>query len=217
MTGRSSAPSCSESQLLEKNRSDLGIVYSAIPVKSWTANLPSVEAVRPSHCPACGIASRPVGRSLMLHGHGLRPRHLWGPSWPGELPTIEEIQQRRYRCQNCFAVVVVGPPVIWRRGMYTSAAIGGALAGWTLEGKSARMVRAATSPMTQHGSSDADRWRSLARWASGGPFGVKVIANLPRDGPRALATMIARRLVALVTIPTGSISADAFHGAAQGR
>jgi hypothetical protein len=153
----------------------------------------------------------------MLHGHGLRPRHLWGPSWPGELPTIEEIQRRRYRCQNCFAVVVVGPAVIWRRGMYTSAAIAGALAGWTLEGKSARSVRMATSPLPQQGPSDADRWRSLARWARGGPFGPKVTANLPRAGPRGRATEIARRLVALVPISTGSFVADAFQGATQTR
>jgi hypothetical protein len=153
----------------------------------------------------------------MLHGHGLRGRHLWGPGWPGALPAFEEIQQRRFRCQNCFAVVVVGPAVIWRRGMYTSAAIAGALAGWTLENKSARTVRTATSPLTKHGPSDADRWRSLARWARAGPFGPKVTASLPRAGPRARATEIARRLVALVPISTGSFTADAFHGAAQAR
>lgn len=112
---------------------------------------------------------------------------------------------------------MVRPAVVWRRGLYTLSAIAGALAAWSLEGRSAREVRRATSPLVHHGAHDAARWRSLWRWAEAPPFGPKVTGPLPRAGPRLRASEIARRLIALVPISTGSLSADAFFGAAHTR
>ena len=88
-------------------RSPQRIVYSEIDVKSWTERRPSCGAVRPSHCPSCASASRPVGAPLVVVGHGLRARSLEGPAAPGEAPVVTDVHGRRYVCRACGAVLVV--------------------------------------------------------------------------------------------------------------
>ncbi|HEX9402352.1 MAG TPA: hypothetical protein VF912_19775, partial [Anaeromyxobacter sp.] len=83
---------------------------------------PAVDEVRPGRCPACEAPSRPGG-ALGLHGHGLRERHQWGPAARGGLPELIGILVRRYRCQQCGAVVVVVPRGVLRRRLYSATAI----------------------------------------------------------------------------------------------
>jgi len=63
-------------------QSGQGIVYSAIDVKEWAAEIPSVDAVRPGCCSRCGAASRPSGAGVVLVGHGARDRQIRGPVGP---------------------------------------------------------------------------------------------------------------------------------------
>ena len=51
---------------------------TAVAIKSWIAQTPSVEEVRPVRCAGCGAASRPVGGSLNVHGQGLMQRQVRG-------------------------------------------------------------------------------------------------------------------------------------------
>jgi hypothetical protein len=37
------------------------LVTSGMDITSWLKHLPSAEDVRPTHCPACGAASRVLG------------------------------------------------------------------------------------------------------------------------------------------------------------
>jgi hypothetical protein len=60
-------------------RSERGIIRSEVDVKLWTEKQPSVEQVRPAGCPSCGAASRPLGGSVVLQGHGTRERQVWEP------------------------------------------------------------------------------------------------------------------------------------------
>jgi hypothetical protein len=39
-------------------------VYSALDVKRWIADPPSVDVARPGRCPVCGAAGRPAGGAL---------------------------------------------------------------------------------------------------------------------------------------------------------
>jgi hypothetical protein len=136
-----------------------------LEVKSWEARLPSVEEARPASCPSCGIASRPTGGRLRLHGHGLRTRDQWGPPEATAPPTVREIVSRRYCCQECGAVLSVLPRGILRRRLYSAPAIGVALALWGVEGLAPRDVRRRVSPWPIVGATAAKGWMSLRRWA----------------------------------------------------
>jgi hypothetical protein len=52
----------------------------------WMQALPSVDLARPRSCPACGVASCPVGAPLRLVGHGVLERPFTGPTAPGQPP-----------------------------------------------------------------------------------------------------------------------------------
>lgn len=90
--------------------------------------MPSVEVVRPGHCPRCGAASRPLGGPVVLHGHGVRPRQLWGPAEPDARPELMVVKQRRYKCTACGKAVTVGPSEALAGRLYTASAIALALA-----------------------------------------------------------------------------------------
>ena len=112
---------------VSKNRSGASVVQSAIRIKVWQQQLPTVEEVRPGRCPACKAASCPVGRAHQLHGHGTRKRQVRGPSGPGQPAATVEILARRYRCILCGAVIVVVPQEVRARRLYSASAIGLAL------------------------------------------------------------------------------------------
>jgi hypothetical protein len=147
------------------DRSDIRFVQVAFDVKSWLARPPSVDEVRPGRCPICDAPSRPAGCALGLHGHGLRERHQWGPAEPGGAPALLGILLRRYMCQSCGAVVVVGPRGLVRRRLYSAGAIALALALYGVLGIAPAEVRRRVSPLRIVGPTAAVGWASLRRWS----------------------------------------------------
>lgn len=147
------------------SRSSLGIVHCGIEIKVWRQQLPSVDQVRPSRCPRCHAASRPPGRPLGLHGHGVVRRDQWGPPLFEASPCFDELYLRRYRCQNCGAVIRVGPRGLLPRYRYGGGAIGLALALWSIFGQADADIRAQVSPWRQVALETLRRWPSLPRWA----------------------------------------------------
>lgn len=134
------------------------LVTSDMDITSWLMRLPSAEDVRPTHCPACGAASRVLGQPLGLRSHGLRPRRVRGSQAPGEPLITLTIRARRYLCR-CGAVTLVVPAGVLAHRRYTASALAVAL---TLHGLSRLRVRHIRVCLTGH-PSKAD-WPSLRRW-----------------------------------------------------
>ncbi len=59
-----------------KERSESCLVHRAIDVNSWLRATPGVDEARPSKCPRCGAAGRPIGGPISLIGHGMRSRQI---------------------------------------------------------------------------------------------------------------------------------------------
>jgi hypothetical protein len=151
--------------VLAGGQSTTRIVYAELDVKSWTARLPTPEEVRPASCPSCGAASRPAGGRIVLHGHGRRTRHQWGPPDATAPPDVRELHCRRYHCQRCAAVLQVVPRGVLRRRLYSAASIALALAMWGVENFAPAEVRRSVSPWRRVGATAAASWASLRRWA----------------------------------------------------
>ena len=172
------------------------IVRVAIDVKDWLANPPSVAAVRPGRCLACGVASRPPGACLAVYGHGLRDRVQLGPRSPGGDGEVLVIPVRRYLCR-CGAVMVVMPRGILERRLYAAAAISLALGLWGLVGMASPAVRARVSPWSQVGDSARYRWITVARWVDAGAAG-RLFPGLDvsdEGDRRAIASRLATALI----------------------
>jgi len=127
--------------------------------------MPSPEDVRPRQCPACRVASRPLGAGLRLHGHGLRLRWMLGPAEARGAPQMLTVACRRYLCLGCGAVVLVVPAAMLPRRWYSASAIALALALYGLERQPPAAVRARTSPFKVVGYRAAAGWVTLRRWA----------------------------------------------------
>lgn len=166
MAGRcvSTVPAVPRKVLENEDRGAPRIVHSGVQVKVWQRDPPSVEAVRPSHCPGCGIAARGDGGALRLHGHGRRTRSLWGPLEPGDDERLHDILGRRYRCVRCAAVMLVVPRGVVPRRLYGASAIALALCLWGLLGQSVGSVRDQVSAWKVVGATAWGRWATLRRW-----------------------------------------------------
>jgi hypothetical protein len=46
------------------------VIRTGVAIKSWIAQTPSVDEVRPARSAGCGAPSRPVGSTLNVHGQG---------------------------------------------------------------------------------------------------------------------------------------------------
>jgi hypothetical protein len=134
------------------------LVTSVLDIASWLKCPPSAEDVRPSHCPACGAASRVLGQPLGLRSHGLRQRRVRGSLGPGEPLVTLTIHARRYLCR-CGAVTLVVPAGVLAHRRYAASALAVALA---LLGLSRLRVRHIRACMTEQPAM-AD-WPSLRRW-----------------------------------------------------
>lgn len=140
------------------------ISHAHVDVNAWKSEIPSVEDARPACCPRCGTASRPIGGSLGLIGHGMRTRQVRGPLEPGGEPTILEVDVRRYQCSACKAVITVLPRGLVPRRHFSSAAIGQALLRYGQMQQSQREVRQHTSPWRVVGDAAVTGWITLRRW-----------------------------------------------------
>jgi hypothetical protein len=134
------------------------LVTSGMDITSWLKHLPSAEDVRPTHCPACGAASRALGQPLGLRSHGLRQRRVCGSQAPGEPLVTLTIRARRYLCR-CGAVTLVVPAGVLAHRRYTASALAVAL---TLHGLSRLRVRHIGACLT--GNPSMVDWPSLRRW-----------------------------------------------------
>jgi hypothetical protein len=72
------------------------VIRTAVAIKSWIAQTPSVEEVRPVRCAGCGAASRPVGGCLNVHGQGLMERQVRGVLEVDGEPGMYALEVRRY-------------------------------------------------------------------------------------------------------------------------
>ena len=117
--------------------------------------LPSVDALRPETCPACGQLASPPGRPLGIVGHGTYLRQVLG------LVAAEEIvlRIRRYLCRGCRQTLSVLPDLLHPRRWYAAGVILEALRLHLLEGRGERAVRNRFAV-----GEDPESWRSLRRW-----------------------------------------------------
>lgn len=182
--------------------------------------MPSVDAVRPARCPQCGIASRPAGGCLRIHGDGLRERQVLGPPGPGEAPKMVLLQVRRYQCQECRAVITVVPREVLARRLYSASAIGFALALWGLMQMAASAVRQRVNPATMVGATAASGWAMLRRWTKDVARG-RLFLSVPDSKPggtlRSIAAAAASALAASAPPDSRALpmAERAFWGAAH--
>ena len=87
--------------------------------------MPGVDDARPKFCDRCKQPARRAGR-IILHGHGSCKREVVVPPlWTGVPPGERCLScwQRRYRCTACGHVMIVMPPGVMPRYLYSVAAI----------------------------------------------------------------------------------------------
>ena len=147
-----------------KTKSETSLLDLILDVKILAKLEPEIEATRPSCCAQCGVAVGMPG-ALKIHGHGLRERLVLGPTEPDASPETISVQLRRFRCIACGHVMTVRPAILARYFLYSTAAIGLALWLWATVQTTQSTVRGLVSPWPARGPSEADRWRSLRRWA----------------------------------------------------
>jgi len=175
-----------------EDRSKNGFVHFGSDVKSWAKRLPSVEEARPGRCPWCGVASRPTGEKLQLHGHGLRERQLRGPLEPGGGAALIVLLVRRYLCLVCGGIATVVPRGVLRGWLFSASAIALALALFGIEGMSEAEVRKRTSPWMVVGATAAEGWLSLRRWIRAIRAG-RLFSDVRMVGPGWTARQVAAR------------------------
>lgn len=185
---------------------------TAVAIKSWIAQTPSVEEVRPVSCAGCGAASRPVGGSLNVHGQGLMQRQVRGVLEVDGEPGVYVLEVRRYECQRCGAVMTVVPAGMLARRQYSASSIALALHLWLAVGLSDRMVRNQVCAWRRQGRS-ARGWAQLYRWAR---QAVSLFA-LPRPAASVSHVLTALRALAPVALSSTPIALQVFEGAARTR
>ena len=202
-------------------QSDQTICHGSVDVNAWKAEIPSVEEARPSCCPRCGAASRPIGGPLGLIGHGMRTRQVRGPLEPGGEPTTLAVDVRRYQCSACQAVVTVLPRGLVPRRHFSSAAIGQALLRYGQMQQSQREVRQHTSPWRVVGEAAVTGWVTLRRWLEalqGGRLFAQVRASpvtftTRQRAERAALTLAAQAPASMAHL---SLMEQVFAGAQTG-
>jgi hypothetical protein len=155
---------------------------------------------------------------VVLHGHGVRERQLWGPLEPGGTPQLTLVQLRRYRCTACGAAVTVGPSEALAGRLYTASAIALALALYGLQRLASAAVRALVSPMRVVGASSMVRWPTLKRWCrvvgTPGLFSrVRRVEGTARSVAAEAAASLAAHAVPSLEPPP--LHVQAFLGAAR--
>lgn len=196
------------------------VIRSRISVNQWLQRTPTVDEARPAACVVCGVAARPPGGLLALHGHGLRDRQVRGPRSPSEKPYQVGIEARRYDCQRCPAVLIVVPSEVVPHRHYAASAIAFAVALYGACARSQRDVRDAVSADRIVGERAARRWCTLARWidAVAARTLFPALPLLPPGLPRrAVAERAAMSIGAHAPppLPAGAPEVRAFFGAAQ--
>ncbi|WP_437982051.1 hypothetical protein [Sorangium sp. So ce117] len=205
---------------MPRNRSGRSVIQSAIDIKRWQQQPPTVVEARPARCPVCGAASCPLGGAIRLQGHGRRERQVWGPTSPDQPPEVLSVTARRYRCLDCGAVLLVVPRGVLGLRVYSAAAIGFALALWGLVLATAAEVRRRVGPAKILGDSAVAGWATLRRWARD-VAQRRLFSDAPDPGPsaslRKSAAAVATSLAASADPTTRALPLEqrAFFGAAR--
>ena len=174
--------------------------HAHISLKSWLQSVPTVEEVRPKHCPRCGAAGHRPGLPRQLHGHGLRERQIRGPLAPDGKPEVIGISVRRYRCSRCGSTCTVVPRDIITGRLYSRSAIGLAMLLYGVESRSQAEVRSQLSPWRDVGAGANHRWATLNRWlrAIRDRRLLPFVRRIPADfSARAAAERVATTMAAM--------------------
>ena len=194
----------------EKPRATPRFAHFDRDVNCWRLSPPGVSEARLACCLACDTPAKVDGR-IILHGHGLRARVLRGPLEPGGEACEIEVLVRRYQCQRCKAVMMVGPRGLTPR-RYLSMVIVLALWLWSACTWLDASVRARVCPVPSNPyAARPERWTTLRRWAK-----VFADARGPSSSPETLrqaAHREAQRCRAQGP-PDASDEARVFAGAA---
>jgi hypothetical protein len=201
----------------ERNGALQTIVHGKVGVKLWLLAIPGVDVLRPGTCPVCGQAGCPTGGDLGIVGHGLRERQFRGPPGPGQVPKVVLLHVRRFLCK-CGAVLTVVPCETIPRRLYTSSAVGWALALFGVQRLSAVEVRRQTSPSGIIGAGGITDWPTLRRWIRAIRAGTLLCglrASPSEFTARQTAERAALGLASLGPPPSGEalVATRAFHGA----
>jgi hypothetical protein len=185
-----------------------------LDLAAWVAHPPSAAEARPSHCPACGAASREIGRPLGIRGHGSRVRHVRGPLQPDGPWVTTIIRARRFLCR-CGAAMLVVPAGVLAHRRYSASALATAMVLYGLERLTPGGVRAHVTGQTN----PAD-WPSLRRWcqqAHAGDLFPDVRPMPPSWRGRRVAERVASTLAAYA-LPSRQplpLRHQAFQGASR--
>jgi transposase len=194
------------------------VIRTAVAIKSWIAQTPSVDEVRPIRCAGCGAASRPVGRCLNVHGQGLMQRQVRGLLDVAGEPGVYELTVRRYECQRCGAVMTVVPAGMLTRRQYSASSIALALHLWLTMGLPDRVVRSRVCAWRRHGLG-ARGWAQLYRWVRHAACLFSLPRPMPSGSPSEVAGHVLTTLRALAPAALSAASAahQLFEGAARMR
>jgi hypothetical protein len=158
---------------------------------------------------------------VVVQGHGVRQRQLWGPTTPGAAPELVVVAVRRFRCILCRAVSTVAPAEALTARLYTASAIAWSLALYGLSALSTAAIRELVSPLRIVGPASATRWLTVRRWCTavvGGRLFTESAghARSKRDD-RAVAEAAAAAIAAhaLPSPEPPPLTSLAFFGAAR--
>ena len=180
------------------------------------AKRPSAAAVRPARCPCCSAPGAPLGRRVVIQGHGLRKRLVRGPLTVDGFPVEVTVSVRRYLCRRCGAVLTVVPRGMLRSHLFSAQAIGMALALWAVHRVPAHRVRACVSPWKTVGNTAATGWASLRRWVRQAPRLFVWLRTCPKHWTlRQRAERIVLMLTTCAPHLDGPVVERAFEGAAH--
>ena len=125
----------------------------------YAERLPSVEDLRPTSCPGCGLLARDdLGSRLGIVGHGTYERLVLG--LPSSVVAQLVVRIRRYRCLECRQTTSVLPDVLYPRRLYGAWVILEAILLSVIARKTAREIRRLFS----EDEFETPGWRSLRRW-----------------------------------------------------
>lgn len=181
--------------------------------------MPGVREARPARCPCCLTPSVLPEERIVLHGHGVRERQHWGPPEPETTAEVGSLLERRYRCTQCRAVIVVRPRGVLPHRRYTAAAIALALWLWAIELAGDREVREKTSPHPTADMSRPERWTTLRRWAKAARDG-RLWSRVHAEASwtlRQCAERVARVLAGFTDLEIACDRQRVFLGAARVR
>jgi len=178
---------------LRRTRSDQRVVQSQIEIKRWMETVPSVGDVRPACCPACASAGAPIGKRIVIVGHGLRRREVEGPTDHEDAGGAGFVLWlRRYLCRACGAVLTVVPRGILRCRRYCAFAIAWALALFGLLRLPAKIVRERMTCWRETPWTTNPAWAAVIRWVRA-VRDRRLFCGLPRSPPSVSLRRVAER------------------------